>query len=153
MVDVHTPEIRSKNMRAIHSADTKPELLIRKALHAAGFRFRLHKAELPGKPDVVLAKYRTVIFVHGCFWHGHDCKYFKLPKSHPDFWAAKIEANRARDQVVLAKLNQLGWHVIVVWECATRPSGPGLPEVIRRISVCLTEGNCITAPTLTVISA
>lgn len=139
MTDVHSQEIRSKNMRAIHSVNTKPELIVRKALFAAGFRYRLHKKELPGKPDVVFAKYQTVILVHGCFWHGHSCKYFKLPKTRPDFWHSKIEANRARDQAAIVKLNQLGWHVILIWECATRPSGIGLPEIVHRVSTCLTE--------------
>jgi len=138
MVDVHSPEIRSKNMRAIRSANTKPELLVRKALFAAGFRYRLHKGELPGKPDIVLAKYRTVIFVHGCFWHGHGCKYFKVPKTRPDFWLTKIRANQARDEIVVSQLNQSGWHVIQVWECATRPSGIGVNEIARKIAACLT---------------
>lgn len=139
MVDVHSPAVRSNNMRAIRSADTKPELLVRKALFAAGFRYRLHQRDLPGKPDIVLAKYRTVIFVHGCFWHGHDCKYFKIPKTRPDFWLTKIRANQSRDQTVVAQLNQSGWHVIEVWECSTRPSGPGINEIVRKISVCLNE--------------
>lgn len=152
MVDVHSPEIRSKNMRAIRSVDTKPELRVRKALFAAGFRYRLHKAELPGKPDVVFRKYRTVIFVHGCFWHGHGCKYFKLPKSRPDFWHSKIETNQARDQAVIARLNQLGWHVILVWECATRHSGIGLPEIVHRVSACLTEQEKGSPPGLTEIA-
>lgn len=124
-------------MRAIRSKNTKPELLVRKGLHAAGFRFRLHGAGLPGKPDIVLPKYRSVIFVHGCFWHGHGCKYFKLPKTRPDFWLAKIEANRARDARDIEKLNQLGWRVILIWECATKASGPCLPEVINRVAECL----------------
>lgn len=151
MADVHPPEIRSKNMRAIRSADTKPELIVRKALFSAGFRYRLHNRELPGRPDIVLAKYRTVIFVHGCFWHGHDCKYFKVPKTRPDFWLAKIGANQVRDQIVVSRLNQSGWHVIQVWECSIRPSGMGLSEVIRRIVTCLTERGESATPSLTQI--
>jgi DNA mismatch endonuclease (patch repair protein) len=137
MTDVHTPEVRSKNMRAIRSGNTKPELLVRKALHAAGYRFRLHSAGLPGKPDIVLPKYRTVIFVHGCFWHGHDCKYFKLPKTRPEFWSAKIEANRARDARNIAELQQSGWRIILIWECAIRSGPPGLNDIITRLGKVL----------------
>lgn len=138
-------------MRAIRSADTKPELLVRKALFAAGFRYRLHQSELSGSPDVVLAKYRTVIFVHGCFWHGHDCKYFKVPKTRTDFWLAKIRANQVRDQTVCNQLIQSGWHVIKVWECATRPSGVGASEIVRKISAYLTERGECAIPSITEI--
>lgn len=124
-------------MRAIRSANTRPELLVRKILHAAGFRFRLHVTGLPGKPDIVLPKHRTVIFVHGCFWHGHSCRYFKLPQTRQDFWLAKITANQTRDRIVSEKLTALGWDVILIWECATRTSGPGLPEVVRRVTDCI----------------
>jgi len=151
MADVHSPEIRSKNMRAIRSADTKPELLVRKALFAAGFRYRLHKSELPGKPDIVLAKYQTVILIHGCFWHGHDCSYFKVPKTRTDFWLSKIQANQKRDQVVIIQLNNAGWHVIQVWECGTRPSGMGVGEIVRKITACLTRDGKDAIPGLTQI--
>ncbi len=150
MNDVHTPAVRSKNMRAIRSKNTKPELLVRKALHAAGFRFRLHAAKLPGKPDLVMPRYQSVVFVHGCFWHGHDCKYFTVPKSRPEFWLAKIGANRARDIRDCEELNRRGWNVIVIWECATRASGPGLPEVVRRVTRCLSPQG--TAPAVSVSS-
>ena len=120
MTDVHSPEIRSKNMRAIRSADTQPELLIRKSLHAAGLRYRLGGAGLPGRPDLVFPKYRTVIFAHGCFWHGHDCKYFKLPMTRTDFWQTKIQTNRLRDSTAIERLAADGWNVIVVWECALK---------------------------------
>lgn len=152
MVDVHSPDVRSKNMRAIRSKDTKPEMLVRKALFAAGFRYRLHKAGLPGKPDIVFQKYRTVIFIHGCFWHGHDCKYFKLPNTRQDFWSVKIKQNQDRDLVNITQLTKLGWHVILVWECTTRSSGIGVSEIIRRISVCLASFNQISSPSLTIIS-
>lgn len=152
MTDVHTPEIRSKNMRAIRSTNTKPELLIRKELFAAGFRFRLHDKNLLGKPDIVLKKYRTVIFVHGCFWHGHDCKYFKLPKTRTEFWSAKITSNQTRDLAVICHLNQQGWHVIQVWECAMKPSGLGLAEIVTKISACLTGQLLHQLPGLTNIS-
>lgn len=120
MSDVHSPEIRSKNMRAIRSVNTRPEILIRQLLHAAGYRFRLHRADLPGKPDLVLPKYHTVIFIHGCFWHGHDCKYFKWPKTRAQFWQLKISGNQQRDLRNAEQLKQLGWQVIVIWECAVK---------------------------------
>lgn len=113
-------------MRAIRSRNTRPELLVRKYLHAAGFRYRLHDKRLPGKPDIVLPRYRAVIFVHGCFWHGHDCKYFILPKTRTEFWQKKIEANRARDREHIVQLNQLAWRVIVVWECEVKAAGQGI---------------------------
>lgn len=147
MADVHSPEIRSKNMRAIRSANTKPELLVRKALFAAGFRYRLSPKRnlLPCKPDIILPKYTTVIFVHGCFWHGHDCKYFKVPKTRSDYWLEKIRTNRARDANNVHQLNLLGWHVIQVWECDTRSSGIGVDQIIRTITACLT-GRCKASP-------
>ena len=120
MADVHSKEIRSKNMAAIKGKNTKPEMLVRKYLHAQGFRYRLHDKKLPGSPDIVLRKYKTVIFVHGCFWHGHDCKYFKLPMTRTEFWQLKIQANRQRDSVAIEQLATDGWNVIVVWECALR---------------------------------
>jgi DNA mismatch endonuclease, patch repair protein len=120
MTDVHTPEGRSKNMRAVRSKNTSPELLIRKLLFARGFRFRLHVGSLPGVPDIVLPKYRTVIFVHGCFWHGHDCYLFKLPQTRTDFWKTKIDANSARDMRNTATLRLAGWRVLSVWECALK---------------------------------
>src|SRR5690554_2847611 len=100
MTDVHSPAIRSKNMAAIKGKDTKPEIKIRKMLHAAGFRFRLHAKELPGKPDLVFPKYKAAIFVHGCFWHRHDCSHFKMPKSNRDFWEVKFGKNQKNDKLV-----------------------------------------------------
>ena len=120
MTDVHSPETRSKNMRAIRSANTKPELIVRKSLHAAGFRYRLGGAGLPGRPDLVLPKYRTVIFVHGCFWHGHECKFSKIPQTRTEFWTQKIQTNKERDARSTLKLLELGWTVVVIWECFTR---------------------------------
>ncbi len=121
MVKRRTPLTRSEMMARIRSADTKPELVVRKGLHAAGFRFRLHTRELPGSPDIVLRKHHCAIFVHGCFWHGHqECGNFKLPKTRPEFWWAKISVNRARDQRARDALVNGGWRVLVVWECATR---------------------------------
>lgn len=146
MVDVHTPEIRSKNMRAIRSANTKPELKIRKALYAAGFRYRLHGKGLPGKPDIVLPKYKTVILVHGCFWHGHNCRYFKVPETRSEFWLNKIRANQTNDLKVIQQLNLSGWHVIQVWECETRPSGAGADQIANTIANLLTQRDERTVP-------
>ena len=118
MPDTLTPAQRHANMAAIHSASTKPELLLRKSLWRLGFRFRVNDKRLPGKPDIVLPKYRTVIFVHGCFWHGHkDCKNYTVPKTNTDFWTAKIARNRQRDQDTWRQLEAKGWAVIIVWEC------------------------------------
>lgn len=118
MPDVLTPAQRHRNMAAIHSASTKPELLLRKSLWRLGFRYRVNDKRLPGSPDIVLPKYRTVIFVHGCFWHGHkDCKNASTPKTHIVFWTAKISRNQERDQEVWRQLEAKGWYVIIVWEC------------------------------------
>lgn len=117
-MDRCTKEQRHKNMAAIHSANTKPEMIVRKYLFSRGFRYRLNHPRLPGHPDIVLRKYRTCIFVNGCFWHGHEgCKYFKMPKSNVDFWAAKINRNRQRDKRVQQELAAMGWHCMTVWEC------------------------------------
>jgi len=108
-------------MSAIHSTDTKPELKIRKALFSRGYRYRLYIKNLPGKPDLVLSKYRAVIFIHGCFWHGHEnCYLYKQPQSNSAFWSAKIERNRIRDRKVTAELLERGWRVLVIWECSIR---------------------------------
>ena len=105
-------------MSRISGKDTKPEMMVRKFLHANGFRYSLHRKDLPGKPDIVLPKYDTVIFVHGCFWHAHEgCKYFKIPKTRTEWWKNKLLANRDRDQKHIQQLEESGWKVIVVWEC------------------------------------
>lgn len=118
MADVHSPETRSYNMSRIHGKDTKPEEKVRKYLFSQGFRYRKNDKRLPGKPDIVLPKYKTVIFVNGCFWHKHEgCKYFVWPKTNEDFWRAKINANVSRDQENMKLLSELGWNVIVIWEC------------------------------------
>ena len=118
MPDVLTPDQRHRNMTAIHSASTKPELKLRHALWGLGFRYRVNDKKLPGKPDIVLPKYRTVIFIHGCFWHGHkDCKFYTVPKTNTEFWTAKIARNQERDQEVWRQLEAKGWSVIIVWEC------------------------------------
>ena len=129
MADVHSKEIRSYNMSCIKGKDTKPEMLVRKFLHANGYRYKLHDKKLPGKPDIVLprralgAKYRTVIFVHGCFWHGHaNCKYFVVPKTNTQWWTDKINRNKANDEKAIKALKKDGWKVIVVWECKLKPA-------------------------------
>jgi DNA mismatch endonuclease Vsr len=121
MADVHTPEIRSYNMSRIRGKDTKPELIVRKYLFSKGFRYRLHDKSLPGRPDIVLAKYKTVIFIHGCFWHGHEgCKYFVIPKTRTDWWLNKINRSKTNDEKVFSSLEKSGWRIIIVWECELR---------------------------------
>lgn len=124
MTDVFTPEKRSEVMSRIRGRDTKPELALRSMLHRLGYRFTVNapnNRQLPGRPDVVLPKYRTVIFVHGCFWHGHEhCEDFRLPATRREWWTAKIEANRARDARHEAALRELGWHVVTIWACALK---------------------------------
>ena len=116
MADVHTKAVRSYNMSRIRSKNTKPELIVRRYLFAKGYRFRLHRRDLPGKPDIVLSKYKTVIFVHGCFWHGHDgCKYFVVPKTKTDWWLNKIVRNRQMDIEHIKKLKSDKWNVIILF--------------------------------------
>jgi len=120
LVDSLTPEQRSAQMSRIRGANTKLEVLVRKGLHARGFRYRLGGAGLLGRPDIVLPKYGTVVFVHGCFWHGHSCPLYRLPKTRPEFWADKIGKNRSRDERVVTELELAGWRVLTVWECSLR---------------------------------
>ena len=123
MADVHEPEIRSYNMSRIKGKDTKPEMMVRRFLFAHGFRYRLHDKKLPGKPDIVLRKYNTVIFVNGCFWHGHEgCRYFKLPATKPEWWNKKISDTKERDKKYYEHLKTDGWNVIVLWECKLKKS-------------------------------
>jgi DNA mismatch endonuclease (patch repair protein) len=118
MTDVHSEEVRSYNMSRIRGKNTKPELQVRKFLFSKGFRYKLHDKNLPGKPDIVLPKYKAVIFVHGCFWHGHlNCKYFLIPKTRTTWWINKIDKNKANDNKVKQALINAGWRVIDVWEC------------------------------------
>ncbi|GGH02682.1 very short patch repair endonuclease [Pedobacter zeae] len=122
MADVHSKETRSYNMSRIKSKNTKPEIFVRKFLHTNGFRYRLHVKDLPGKPDIVLPKYKTVIFVNGCFWHGHDqCRYYVIPKTKTEWWLSKINGNKAKDIINVNSLKKAGWRVIVVWECELKP--------------------------------
>lgn len=123
--DVFSPEKRSAIMRAVKSENTKPEITLRKALFALGFRYRLNVKTLPGKPDLVFAKHHTVIFVHGCFWHGHQCKRGKrVPKTNRAYWTEKIARNKARDRKNAAALRRLGWRVIIIWECKLKKLDP-----------------------------
>ena len=129
--DVLTPEQRRFVMSRIRGKDTKPEVVIRHGLHSRGLRYRLHVAAVPGKPDMVFPKYRTVVFVHGCFWHGHNCSLFQWPKTRAAFWKAKINRNRERDREVLAELKADGWRALVVWECALKGRHKrALPDVL-----------------------
>lgn len=122
MTDRMTPEQRHRCMAAIRSRDTRPEMVVRRYLWGRGFRYRLSHPWLPGHPDIVLRKYRTAIFVNGCFWHGHEnCKAYRLPKTNTEFWQAKIERNRKRDAYERRQLAAMGWHCIVVWECELKP--------------------------------
>jgi len=120
MADIVPVEVRSRMMSGIRGKNTKPELLLRKGLHAQGFRFRLHDASLPGKPDIVFPRYKAVIFAHGCFWHGHDCHLFKWPSTRPEFWQTKINRNRMVDERTEAALTEKGWRQAIVWECALK---------------------------------
>lgn len=118
MTDVHSKEVRSYNMSRIKGKDTKPEILVRKFLFAKGLRYRLHDKKFPGKPDLVFPKYKKIVFIHGCFWHGHEgCKYFVVPKTRTDWWLNKINKNKEKDNNSILKLKEEGWHTIVVWEC------------------------------------
>lgn len=121
--DIPTSQQRHANMAAIHGKDTKPEIIVRRYLWAYGFRYRLNHPRLPGKPDVVLRKYRTCIFVNGCFWHGHeDCQFHTIPKTNTAFWVNKIKRNKERDLKVQQELASMGWHSVTIWECDLKPA-------------------------------
>ena len=134
MVDVVDSATRSQMMSSIHGRNTRPEILIRSLLHRHGFRFRLHVRNLPGKPDIVLPRYHAVVFVHGCFWHGHDCPLFKWPKTRPDFWREKIGRNQANDNRTREALLANGWRVGIVWECALRGAGKDIGSVAQSLA-------------------
>jgi DNA mismatch endonuclease (patch repair protein) len=116
-MDTRTPEQRRRIMRSVKSKDTGPEMAVRRMLHAQGYRYRLHRKDLPGRPDVVFASKRKVIFIHGCFWHGHGCSKGKLPKSKLNYWQPKIEQNKDRDARNIAELDATGWQALVIWQC------------------------------------
>lgn len=131
MTDVVSRETRSRMMSGIRGKNTKPEHVVRKALFAAGFRFRLHRRDLPGVPDILLPGLRVAIFVHGCFWHRHrKCLYAKMPATRSDFWREKLEGNESRDRKNVEALLAFGWRVLVVWECATRKNATGLSDAL-----------------------
>jgi DNA mismatch endonuclease (patch repair protein) len=142
MADVHSKAVRSYNMSRIKGKDTKPEMLVRKFLFANGFRYHLHVKTLPGKPDIVLPKYKTVIFIHGCFWHGHDgCKYFVVPKTRTEWWLNKIIGNISSDSRNIESLRLYGWNIIVLWECELRKINREntlikLLEDLKRLTTC-----------------
>lgn len=126
-----TPEERSRIMRAVKGADTAPEMTVRRMAHRMGYRFRLHRKDLPGKPDLVFPKLHKVVFVHGCFWHGHDCaRGARMPKSNVEYWRAKISRNVVRDAAHLAALESKGWRAAVIWECELK----NLPRVNKRLA-------------------
>jgi DNA mismatch endonuclease (patch repair protein) len=135
MADVLTPQQRQLNMSRIRSGNTKPELVIRQGLHAKGMRFRLHARSLPGRPDIVFPRYRTVVLVHGCFWHGHNCDLFRMPATRVKFWSEKIAANKALDHRTVEALLAQGWRVLVVWECVLK--GWGRQPLTLVISKCI----------------
>lgn len=133
MADVVDPSTRSRMMAVIRGKNTKPEILIRRILHQHGFRFRIHDNKLKGKPDIVLKKYRAIIFVHGCFWHKHSCRLFKWPQTRPDFWRNKIEKNVINDQKAIKELMASGWRICIVWECSIKGAQKNLPAVANKI--------------------
>ena len=146
MADVVDAATRSRMMAGIRGKDTRPEMVLRRGLHARGFRYRLHDRRLPGRPDLTLAKHRAVIFVNGCFWHGHDCHLFRLPATRREFWQQKIEGNQARDAAARTALLANGWRVMSVWECALkgrarRPLDEVLDEVANWLANGGTEGS------------
>lgn len=123
MVDRLTPDQRRLNMSHVRAKNTVPEMTVRRLMHRLGFRYRLHRQDLPGRPDIVLPRYRAAIFVHGCFWHGHDCSLFRMPATRTEFWASKIAANRRRDGDAVSGLRDVGWRSLLIWECALRGRG------------------------------
>ena len=130
-MDNRSQEWRSQLMARVRTRDTKPELVVRSALHRAGYRFRLQDKNLPGKPDIVLKRHRMAVFVHGCFWHGHTCRKGKLPSSNMEFWTSKIGKNKARDAGNLLLLDEMGWRSIVVWECDLET---GISDLVAALS-------------------
>jgi len=156
MTDVLTPEQRRLNMRRIRGRDTKPELLLRRGLHSRGLRFRLYRSDLPGRPDLVFPLRKAVVFIHGCFWHGHGCALCKAPATRAEFWTSKIARNAERDQIASSELMKAGWRVLTVWECAMRGPGRMLTrevvdrcEAFIRVSKARTREIKASAPSFT----
>lgn len=141
MTDVFSKSKRSEVMSRIKGQNTKPELVVRSLLHRLGYRFRLHRTTLPGKPDIVLPRFKTVIFVHGCFWHRHkDCRFAYTPKSRTDFWLKKLESNVIRDIQVKSDLEVLGWQVITIWECELRDMGQLSIKIVAELEKPMGSG-------------
>lgn len=134
MADIVDSATRSRMMSGIRDRNTKPEILIRSLLHRRGFRFRLHASDLPGKPDIILPRFHAVIFVHGCFWHGHDCPLFKWPGTRPDFWRDKIGRNQANDRKATDALHANGWRIGIVWECSVRGKNRDVEGVAHKLA-------------------
>lgn len=130
--DTVTPAERSRIMKLVRSRDTKPEMYVRRALHAAGFRFRLHSKRLPGCPDIALRKHKTVVFVHGCLWHWHGCKRSRMPATNTEFWQSKISRTQARDAFNIQELTNAGWRVEVIWECELREATQALVAKLKK---------------------
>jgi|SRR5690554_1361359 len=143
MADIVDKQTRSRMMSGIRGKNTKPELVVRQALHARGFRYRLHRKDLAGKPDITLPRYNAVIFINGCFWHGHSCHLFKWPKTRPEFWRSKIGANQERDRKSIETLLDQGWRVFILWECSIKNArAESLAPVIDELSSWITGLSC-----------
>jgi DNA mismatch endonuclease, patch repair protein len=141
MTDIVASNVRSRMMAGIRGTNTRPEILIRHGLHRQGFRYTLHSSGLPGKPDIVLPRWRAVVLVNGCFWHGHDCHLFRWPGSRREFWKQKLTRNRARDGEVRDALTHDGWRVLVIWECALKGRGKlPLEDVLRKAATWIRKG-------------
>lgn len=139
MADIVSSEVRSRMMSAVRGKNTKPEMVVRRGLHALGFRYTLHSGKLQGRPDIVLKKYRAAIWVHGCFWHGHSCPAGKMPATRTEFWEAKIGRNRERDAEALAATSAAGWRTLTIWDCSLKARGA--ESVISQAAEWLRSGN------------
>lgn len=133
MADIVSADVRSRMMSGIRGKNTRPELALRHALHSLGFRYRINDRLLPGKPDIVLPRWRAAVFVHGCFWHGHDCGLYKVPATNPEFWLRKVEDNQGRDARAQTRLREMGWRVATVWECAMRGKEKRAPAKVAAV--------------------
>lgn len=133
MADIVDASTRSRMMSGIRSKDTRHEIEIRKRLFALGFRFRIHDSRLPGKPDIVLPRYKAIIFIHGCFWHAHDCILFKMPSTRTRFWAKKLSVNKGKDRLNIEALRLLGWRVLTIWECSFRGTGKNRDRELDKV--------------------